>query len=152
MPLHTLQRLSPTAVRALWHLQKPEPRAVGRTLPQATAWKPPARAAADATRQVQWLAGRNCQPTRCFRNYEVKDKKVQCCGTTRPAAREQSTSGPQPVPSHSEWVAAVLTPKRPKTGIDDEMIDDKANGWPQTSMLRQRNTPRQTRQPRPLPP
>jgi 4'-phosphopantetheinyl transferase len=57
MPLHSLQRLSPTAVLGLWQLTE-TPDELWQLLPQPPAYRPLMPATADAARQAQWLAGR----------------------------------------------------------------------------------------------
>ena len=57
MPLHSLQRLSPTALLGLWQLTE-APAELWNTIPHPKKYRLLMPQTADATRQAQWLAGR----------------------------------------------------------------------------------------------
>ncbi|MBD2770514.1 4'-phosphopantetheinyl transferase superfamily protein [Hymenobacter sp. BT664] len=126
MPLHSLQRLSPTAVLGLWHLTE-TPAELWAELPRPETYEGLLPVTADAKRQAQWLAGRvlthavlvelGISPT--------AQVVVQNDTTGRPwltnIARDVTISM-----SHSgAWVAAVLA-RGGRAGVDVEMIRDKA--------------------------
>ncbi len=127
MPLHTLQRLSPTAVLGLWHLTE-TPAELWAALPQVATYRTLMPAAADGTRQAQWLAGRVLAHTLLP---EMMDQApggavVRNDATGRPWLSGLDAEFPTLSLSHSgEWVAAVVA-RSGRAGIDVEMIRDKA--------------------------
>ena len=126
MPLHSFQRLSPTAVLGLWHLTE-TPAELWPGLPQAEAYKVLIPATADATRQAQWLAGRVLihrllkeLPAQSVANVVVNNDltgRPWLAGDTAGLAVSLSHSG--------AWVAAVLA-HGGQAGVDVEVIRDKA--------------------------
>ena len=126
MPLHSLQRLAPTAVLGLWHLTE-TPAELWPGLPRPAAYRPLLPATADATRQAQWLAGRVLahELLDVLAGHAPGGLVVQNDATGRPwlagAAHQLTLSL-----SHSgAWVAAVLA-HGARAGVDVEMIRDKA--------------------------
>jgi phosphopantetheinyl transferase len=126
MPLHSLQRLSPTAVLGLWHLTE-TPEELWRLLPQQPAYQALIPATADAARRAQWLAGRvlihALQPELLADS--PADLVVRNDATGRPWL---AGSGPGLAVSLSHsgtWAAAVLS-HGGRVGIDIEIIRDKA--------------------------
>ena len=126
MPLHSFQRLSPTAVLGLWQLTE-TPAELWPSLPQPDAYRALMPATADATRQAQWLAGRALTHRLVaeLADQPPMDLVVHNDGTGRPwlagAAHNLSLSL-----SHSgAWVAAVLA-RDGLAGVDVEMVRDKA--------------------------
>ncbi|GAB3576919.1 4'-phosphopantetheinyl transferase superfamily protein [Hymenobacter daeguensis] len=126
MPLHSLQRLSPTAVLGLWQLTE-TPLDLWPLLPQKAAYRELRPATADAGRKAQWLAGRVLihallQQLIAWRSAATV---VHNDATGRPwlwgAGHDVAVSL-----SHSgTWVAAVLS-QGGRVGIDIEIIRDKA--------------------------
>ena len=126
MPLHSLQRLAPTAVLGLWHLTE-TPAELWPLLPCADAYEPLLPATADIARQAQWLAGRAL----------IHRLAQEVLPPDAPAftVRNDATGRPHLVGggqgavvslSHSgAWVAAVLA-QAGRVGVDVEMIRDKA--------------------------
>ena len=124
MPLHSLQRLSPTAALGLWQLTE-SPAALWPALPAAyRALLPPT---ADATRQAQWLAGRALvhallaalpapPPAGLLVNNDAAGRPW-LAGPARDLRVSLSHSG--------AWVAAVLA-RGGRVGVDVERIRDKA--------------------------
>ncbi|MCC3152898.1 4'-phosphopantetheinyl transferase superfamily protein [Hymenobacter sp. BT770] len=127
MPLHSFQRLSPTAVLGLWQLTE-TPAELWLNLPQPDSYQPLVPATADATRLAQWLAGRvlaHCLIAELVAEPPT-DLVVHNDATGRPwlagDARDLSLSL-----SHSgTWVAAVLA-RGGRAGVDVEMVRDKAH-------------------------
>lgn len=126
MPLHSSQRLSPTAILGLWHLTETLAE-LWPSLPQAEAYQARMPATADATRQAQWLAGRVLihrlleellpQPT--------ADLLVNNDATGRPWLAGDATGLAVSLSHSSIWVAAMLT-QGGRAGVDVEIIRDKA--------------------------
>ncbi|WP_310395264.1 4'-phosphopantetheinyl transferase superfamily protein [Hymenobacter sp.] len=127
MPLHSLARLSPTAVLGLWRLTE-TPAELWRGLPQAAAYRALAPATADATRQAQWVAGRvlvhellaELLPGQLGQQLVVHNDatgRPWLAGAARGLLVSLSHSG--------AWVAAVLA-RGGRAGVDVEMIRDKA--------------------------
>ncbi|WP_161787215.1 4'-phosphopantetheinyl transferase family protein [Hymenobacter sp. IS2118] len=127
MPLHTLQRLSPTAVLGLWHLTE-TPAELWAALPQAAIYQTLMPAAADAGRQAQWLAGRALAHRLLpeLINQPPGGAVVRNDETGRPWLSGLDAEPPVLSLSHSgAWVAAVVA-QSGRAGIDVEMIRDKA--------------------------
>ncbi|WP_046244562.1 4'-phosphopantetheinyl transferase family protein [Hymenobacter terrenus] len=126
MPLHSVQRLSPTAVLGLWYLTE-TPAELWLDLPQREAYEVLVPAPADASRQAQWLAGR--------RLVHALSKKVSSLLPDDLLVQNDTTGCPRLVGtaqglvvslSHSGvWVAAVLA-LGGRVGVDVEIIRDKA--------------------------
>ena len=126
MPLHSIQRLSPTAVLGLWHLTE-TPEDLWATLPNSAAYQALRPATADARRHAQWLAGR--------RLAHVLFGKLPTPLPPETLVRNDTTGRPwlagAPAGvvislSHSgAWVAAVLA-QGGRAGVDVERIRDKA--------------------------
>ncbi|MBJ6110034.1 4'-phosphopantetheinyl transferase superfamily protein [Hymenobacter sp. BT523] len=126
MPLHSLQRLSPTALLGLWHLSE-TPADLWPLLPRAEAYRALLPATADGKRQAQWLGGR------------VLIHRLLAEAAPAVAAAVQVHNDPTGRPwldgpgaeltvslSHSgAWVAAILA-QGGRAGIDIEEIRDKA--------------------------
>ncbi|WP_070727914.1 4'-phosphopantetheinyl transferase family protein [Hymenobacter lapidarius] len=126
MPLHTLQRLSPTAVLGLWHLTE-TPTDLWRALPQPEAYRALVPATADATRQAQWLAGR-VLAHELLRSTGTADEAgvvVHNDATGRPWLAGGGVHSALSLSHSGVWVAAVLA-QGARVGIDVEMIRDKA--------------------------
>ena len=126
MPLHSLQRLSPTAVLGLWHLTE-TPEALWAALPNAAAYQPLLPATADAKRQTQWLAGRRLAhallgelPTPL-----PPETLVQNDATGRPWLAGAPADVVVSLSHSGEWAAAVLA-QGGRVGVDIELIRDKA--------------------------
>ena len=125
MPLHSLQRLSPSAVLGLWHLSE-TPAELWLSL-SAVTYSALVPATADATRQAQWLAGRalihaliNNLPAPAPPNLVVHNDatgRPWLAGDARGLVVSLSHSG--------AWVAAVLA-QGGRVGVDVEIIRDKA--------------------------
>ena len=126
MPLHSLQRLSPTAVLGLWHLTE-TPAELWPHLPPADDYRARMPVTADAGRQAQWLAGRALVHRLLaeFPHHAGTGVRLHNDATGRPwlagATQELAVSL-----SHSGvWVAAMLA-QGGRAGVDVEMIRDKA--------------------------
>ena len=126
MPLHSFQRLSPTAILGLWNLTE-IPAELWPGLSQAEAYQARMPTTADATRQAQWLAGRVLihrlldellpPPT--------TDLLVNNDATGRPWLAGDATGLAVSLSHSGSWVAAMLT-QGGRVGIDVEVIRDKA--------------------------
>ena len=125
MPLHAVQRLSPTAVLGLWHLTE-APAGLWALLPEPAAYHPLIPATADATRQGHWLAGR------VLVHVLANELSLEAAGplllqndaTGRPWLA--GAGGAVVSLSHSGvWVAAVLS-RGGRVGVDVEIVRDKA--------------------------
>ena len=126
MPLHSVQRLSPTAVLGLWQLTE-TPEALWAGLPNPAGYAPLLPATTDARRQAQWLAGRRLAhalfgelpaplPAETILRNEATGRPWLAGA---PAATVVSLS-------HSgAWVAAMLASEG-RVGVDIEQIRDKA--------------------------
>ena len=126
MPLHSIQRLSPTAVLGLWHLTE-TPADLWAKLPNAAAYQPLLPATADTKRQAQWLAGRRLAHSLFSEFPELfpSETLVQNDSTGRPWLAS-APAGTVVSLSHSgEWAAAVLA-QGGRAGVDIELIRDKA--------------------------
>lgn len=126
MPLHVIQRLSPTAVLGLWHRTE-APAALWTLLPRPDAYHTRLPATADATRQAQWLAGRVLlhELLRAFPAAGLAQATVQNDATGRPWL-VGAPSGTVVSLSHSgAWVAAVLALSG-RAGVDVEIVRGKA--------------------------
>ena len=126
MPLHSFQRLSPTAVLGLWHLTE-TPAELWPQLPNPEAYQALTPITADARRQAQWLGGRVLIHALAaeIAAESSTDFVVQNDATGRPwlagTAPEMAVSL-----SHSGvWVAAVVA-QSGRAGVDIELIRDKA--------------------------
>lgn len=126
MPLHSLQRLSPTAVLGLWHLTEPTAD-LWRWLPQAAAYRALLPATADAARQAQWLGGRaliHCLAA-AFDELQAAALVVQNDPTGRPWLADAPPGVVVSLSHSGEWVAAMLAVQG-RVGVDVEIIRDKA--------------------------
>lgn len=126
MPLHSIQHLAPTAVLGLWHLTE-TPEELWAALPNAAAYQPLRPATADATRQAQWLAGRQLAHA-LFGELAAplsSETLVRNDATGRPWLAG-APAGTVVSLSHSgEWVAALLA-QGGRAGVDVERIRNKA--------------------------
>ena len=126
MPIHSLQRLSPTAVLGLWHLTE-TPEELWHLLPQHEGYQALMPATADATRQAQWLAGRvliHFLTTEI--TGEISHSIVMRNDATGRPWLAGSGHGLSVSLSHSgTWVAAVLADGG-RVGVDIEVIRNKA--------------------------
>ncbi|MBO2011450.1 4'-phosphopantetheinyl transferase superfamily protein [Hymenobacter negativus] len=126
MPLHSIQRLSPTAVLGLWHLSE-TPEELWRLLPWQEAYLPLMPATADAVRQAQWLAGRVL--------IHALSLEIMAVPPTNLVVHNDATGRPWlPGTAHNltvslshsgAWAAAVLS-QGGQVGVDIEIIRDKA--------------------------
>ena len=129
VPLHSLHRLSPTAVLGLWHRTE-TPAALWALLPPGLVPGYAARqpATADAHRSGQWLAARVLLHRLLAEVFgaalaaiwleNTASGRPELCGAV-PAAAAVSLS-------HSgEWAAVLLSTSGP-VGVDIELIRDKA--------------------------
>lgn len=126
MSLHSIQRLSPTAVLGLWHLSE-TPEDLWASLPNAEAYQPLMPAKADATRQAQWLAGRRLAHS-LFAELPTPlppETLVQNDATGRPWLLGAPADTVVSLSHSGEWAAAVLT-QGGRAGVDVELIRDKA--------------------------
>ena len=126
MPLHSIQRLSPTAVLGLWHLTE-TPEALWAALPNAAAYQPLLPATADARRQAQWLAGRRLAHA-LFGELPTPlppETLVQNDPTGRPWLAGAPADTVVSLSHSGEWAAAVLA-QGGRAGVDVELIRDKA--------------------------
>ncbi|MDQ2793302.1 MAG: 4'-phosphopantetheinyl transferase superfamily protein [Bacteroidota bacterium] len=126
MPLHAIQRLSPTAVLGLWHLTE-TPEALWAGLPNAAAYQPLLPATADAKRQAQWLAGRRLAHS-LFNEFSTRlppETLVQNDATGRPWLAGAPAETVVSLSHSGEWAAAVLA-QGGRAGVDIELIRDKA--------------------------
>ena len=126
MPLHTLQRLSPTTLLGLWHLTE-APDELWSALPRQGAYRALLPATADATRQAQWLAGRVLAHV-LLRETGTADGAgvvVHNDATGRPWLAGGDQHSTLSLSHSGVWVAAVLA-QGARVGIDVEMIRDKA--------------------------
>jgi len=129
MPLHSLQRLSPTAVLGLWHLTETAAE-LWPTLPRGEAYRALSPATADATRQAQWLAGR-ALVHRLLADPGVAtaaapaDLVLQNDDTGRPWLAGAAGSLVVSLSHSGHWVAAVLA-RGGRAGVDVEIVRDKA--------------------------
>jgi phosphopantetheinyl transferase len=125
LPLHSLQRLSSTAVLGLWHLTE-TPAELWPALPQAEAYRALLPAAADATRQAQWLAGRVLIHALAEdASYAPHSLVVQNEASGRPWLAGAAEGVTVSLSHSGAWVAAVLA-HGGRAGVDVEMIRDKA--------------------------
>ena len=126
MPLHSVQRLSPTAVLGLWHLTE-APEALWVALPNAAAYQPLLPATADTKRQAQWLAGRRLAHA-LFDELPTPlppETLVQNDATGRPWLAGAPADAVVSLSHSGEWAAAVLA-QSGRAGVDIEFIRDKA--------------------------
>ena len=126
MPLHTIQRLSPTAVLGLWHLTE-TPETLWAALPNAVAYRPLLPARADARREAQWLAGRRLAHA-LFAELPTPlppETTVQNDATGRPWLLGAPADTVVSLSHSGEWAAAVLS-QGGRAGVDVEFIRDKA--------------------------
>ena len=126
MPLHSVQRLSPTAVLGLWHLTE-TPEALWAALPHAAAYQPLLPARADTRRQAQWLAGRRLAHA-LFGELPTPlppETRVQNDATGRPWLLGAPADTVVSLSHSGEWAAAVLA-QGGRAGVDIELIRDKA--------------------------
>ncbi|MBF9219945.1 4'-phosphopantetheinyl transferase family protein [Hymenobacter ruricola] len=126
MPLHSLQRLSPTAVLGLWHLTE-TPAELWPLLPQASTYQTLLPATADARRQAQWLSGR-VLIHRLLSEAELAfpaEIQVRNDATGRPWLVGAGLGDTVSLSHSGQWVAAVLA-RGGRAGVDVEEIRDKA--------------------------
>ena len=126
MPLHSIQRLSPTAVLGLWHLTE-TPADLWAALPNAAAYQPLRPATADAKRQAQWLAGRRLAHA-LFDELPTPvppETLVQNDATGRPWLAGAPADTVVSLSHSGKWAAAVLA-QGGRAGVDVELIRDKA--------------------------
>ena len=126
MPLHSVQRLSPTAVLGLWHLTE-TPEALWAALPNAGAYQPLLPITADAKRRAQWLAGRRLAHA-LFGELPTPlppETLVRNDATGRPWLLGAPTDTVVSLSHSGEWAAAVLA-QGGRAGVDIELIRDKA--------------------------
>ncbi|MFC6224103.1 4'-phosphopantetheinyl transferase superfamily protein [Hymenobacter artigasi] len=126
MPLHSLQRLSPTAVLGLWHLTE-TPAELWAGLPNAATYQLLLPATADPKRQAQWLAGRRLAhalfgelPTPLAPETVVRND-----ATGRPWLAGAPANTVVSLSHSGEWAAALLA-QDGRAGVDIEFIRDKA--------------------------
>ncbi|MGY3088912.1 4'-phosphopantetheinyl transferase [Hymenobacter sp. UYAg731] len=128
MPLHSIQRLSPTAVLGLWHLTE-TPTDLWFLLPQKAAYRQLRPATADEVRKAQWLAGRVLVHALMTEILPMHHPPlvVRNDATGRPwLAGIAASVGLTVSLSHSgSWVAALLS-QGGRVGVDVEIIRDKA--------------------------
>lgn len=126
MPLHSIQRLSPTAVLGLWHLTE-TPDDLWAALPNTAAYLLLLPATANARRQAQWLAGRRLAHA-LFDELPTllpPETLVQNDATGRPWLAGAPADTGLSLSHSGEWVAAVLA-QGGRAGVDVELIRDKA--------------------------
>ncbi|MDB5268266.1 MAG: hypothetical protein JWP58_1306 [Hymenobacter sp.] len=126
MPLHSIQRLSPTAVLGLWYLTE-TPETLWAALPNSEAYRALLPATADARRQAQWLAGRRLAHA-LFGELPAPlppETLVQNDATGRPWLLGAPADTVVSLSHSGEWAAAVLT-QGGRAGVDVELIRDKA--------------------------
>ena len=129
VPLHSLQRLSPTAVLGLWHRTE-APAALWALLPPGLVpgYQTRQPATADAARRGQWLAARVLlhrvlaavlpAPAGPVWLENAASGRPRLCGAVPPAAAVAL--------SHSgEWAAVLVCTAGP-VGVDVELVRDKA--------------------------
>ncbi|MDO7852846.1 4'-phosphopantetheinyl transferase superfamily protein [Hymenobacter convexus] len=127
MPLHFLQRLSPTAVLGLWQLTE-TPAELWPLLPQPDAYQALLPATADAKRQAQWLGGRVLVHHLLAEMQAPLAAKVlvQNEATGRPWLAGAEPGLTVSLSHSGTWVAAVLA-QGSRAGVDVEEIRDKAH-------------------------
>lgn len=125
MPLHSIQRLSPTAVLGLWHLTE-LPTELWPLLPRPEAYQV-LMPTADATRQAQWLAGRVLTHTLAMEilSNPPADLLVHNDSTGRPWLAGAGHGLTMSLSHSGAWAAAVVA-HGGRAGVDVEMIRDKA--------------------------
>ena len=126
MPLHSFQRLSPTAVLGLWHLTE-NTAELWSGLPQAEAYQTLIPATADATRQAQWLAGRVLIHRLLAEMLPAATAEilVNNDATGRPWLAGQAPEMAVSLSHSGMWVAAMLADGG-RAGVDVEIIRNKA--------------------------
>ncbi|MFD2721536.1 4'-phosphopantetheinyl transferase superfamily protein [Hymenobacter monticola] len=126
MPLHSCQRLSPTAVLGLWQLTE-TPDELWPLLPQPATYRALMPATADAARQAQWLAGRVLIHALLpeIMAEPPADLVVQNDATGRPWLAGTGHGLTVSLSHSGTWVAAVLS-HGGRVGVDIEIIRDKA--------------------------
>jgi 4'-phosphopantetheinyl transferase len=126
MPLHSLQRLSPTAVLGLWHLSE-TPAELWPLLPQQAAYQRLMPATTDHVRQGQWLAGRVLiHALAAELMAEIPPELVvQNEATGRPWLAGTGHGLSVSLSHSGTWAAAVLA-QGGRVGVDIELIRDKA--------------------------
>ncbi|MET4076768.1 4'-phosphopantetheinyl transferase superfamily protein [Hymenobacter sp. UYCo722] len=126
MPLHSLQRLSPTAVLGLWHLTE-TPEALWAELPNSAEYQALLPATPDTKRQAQWLAGRRLAHALFgeFPTLLPTQTVVRNDATGRPWLAGAPADTVLSLSHSGEWAAAVLA-RDGRAGVDIEFIRDKA--------------------------
>ena len=126
MPLHSVQRLSPTAVLGLWQLTE-TPAELWAGLPQQARYAPLLPATADERRQAQWLAGRRLAHALFDELAELlpPDTILRNEATGRPWLAGAPAETVVSLSHSGAWVAAVLASEG-RAGVDIEQIRDKA--------------------------
>ena len=126
MPLHSLQRLSPTALLGLWQLTE-APAELWSTIPHPEKYRLLMPKTADAKRQAQWLAGRVLAHAllRETGTEDGADVLVQNDSTGRPWLAGDVQDSRLSLSHSGMWVAAVLA-QGARVGVDVEMVRDKA--------------------------
>ena len=126
MPLHSLQRLSPTALLGLWQLTE-APAELWSTVPHPEKYRPLMPKTVNATRQAQWLAGRVLAHALLRENgtEDGANVLVQNDSTGRPWLAGDVQDSRLSLSHSGMWVAAVLA-QGVRVGVDVEMVRDKA--------------------------
>ncbi|MDQ2769280.1 MAG: 4'-phosphopantetheinyl transferase superfamily protein [Bacteroidota bacterium] len=126
MPLHSLQRLSPTAVLGLWQLTE-TPEALWAGLPHQAGYAPLLPVTTDARRQAQWLAGRRLAHALFGELPAPLPAETMLCNeaTGRPWLAGAPAATVVSLSHSGAWVAAMLASEG-RVGVDIEQIRDKA--------------------------
>jgi 4'-phosphopantetheinyl transferase len=126
MPLHSLQRLAPTAVLGLWCLTE-TPAELWPLLPQPETYRALLPATADTRRQAQWLGGRVLIHS-LLREILPAASAEACVHNDTTGRPWLAGLGPDATVSLSHsgtWVAAIVA-QGGRAGVDVEEIRDKA--------------------------
>ena len=126
MPIHSLQRLSPTAVLGLWHLTE-TPVVLWSLLPPGAGYSALLPVTADVVRQAQWLAARvltHALATEILEEAAV-GLQVQNDASGRPWLAGAAPGMVVSLSHSGAWVAALLA-RGGRAGVDVEIVRDKA--------------------------